>query len=78
MSNKIKDVYIKNERHYFYEKIININIFDPNNINIKKYIYNIEYVTIKDSKYAKINRVSLLYLIFNKMNGYFQEINKNN
>ena len=54
MSNKIKDVYIKNERHYFYEKIININIFDPNNINIKKYIYNIEYVTIKDSKYAKI------------------------
>ena len=36
MSNKIKDVNTKNERYYFYEKIININIFDPNNINIKK------------------------------------------
>ena len=35
------------------------------------------YVTIKDSKYVKINNVNPLYLISNKVNGYFQEINEN-
>ena len=33
-------------------------------------------MTIKDSKYIKINSVSPLYLIFNKVNGYFEEISK--
>ena len=32
------------------------------------------YVTIKDSKYLKINGVNPLCLIFNKVNGYFEEI----
>ena len=32
---------------------------------------------IKDSKYVKINSVNSLCLIFNNMNGYFEEINKN-
>ena len=32
-------------------------------------------MTIKDSKYVKINNVDPLYLIFDKVNGYFQEIN---
>ena len=36
MSSKIKDVNIKNERYYFYDKIINVKIFDPININIIK------------------------------------------
>ena len=31
---------------------------------------------IKDSKYMKIDSVNPLYLIFNKVNGYFQEINE--
>ena len=30
------------------------------------------------STYVKINRVNTLYLIFNKVNGYFEEINENN
>ena len=34
-------------------------------------------VTIKDLKYAKIYSVSPLNLIFNKVNGYFEEINGN-
>ena len=34
-------------------------------------------MTIKDSKYVKINSVTPLYLMFNKMNGYFEEINEN-
>ena len=40
-------------------------------------VYYIGFVTIKDSKYVKINRVNSLYLIFSKINGYFKEINKN-
>ena len=39
-------------------------------------IYCIGYVIIKDSKYIKMNSVIPLYLIFSKMNGYFEEINK--
>ena len=40
-------------------------------------IYYIGYVTIKDLKYGKINSVNPLYLILGKMNGLFEEINKN-
>ena len=40
-------------------------------------IYYIGYVTVKDLKYVKINSVNPLYLIFSKVNGYFEEINKN-
>ena len=34
-------------------------------------------MTIKDLKYVKINSVNPLDLIFSKVNGYFEEINKN-
>ena len=34
-------------------------------------------MTIKDSKYVKINSVNPLCLIFNKLNGYFADINGN-
>ena len=34
-------------------------------------------MTIKDSKYLKINSVNPLYLTFSKVNGYFEEINRN-
>ena len=40
-------------------------------------MYHIAYVTIKDSKYVKINSVNPLYLMLNRMNGYFEEINVN-
>ena len=39
-------------------------------------IYYTGYVTINGLKYLKINTVELLYLIFSKMNGYFEEINR--
>ena len=32
-------------------------------------------MTIKDSKYVKINTTNHLYLTFSKVNGYFEEIN---
>ena len=39
------------------------------------FIYYIRYVTIKYSRYVKINSVNTLYPIFSKVNGYFEEIN---
>ena len=83
MSNKVKDIDIKNRTYYFPYDIINIKDFDVSNIKIdeKSYknilIYYIGYATIKDSKYVKINSVNPLYLIFNEVNGYFKEINGN-
>ena len=90
MSNKAKYIDIKNRAYYFFQHfhyfqydIINIKDFDPNNIKIdeKSYkhilIYYIGYVTIKHWKYIKVNSVNPLYLIFNKVNGYFEEINGN-
>ena len=82
MSNKVKDISIKNRTYCFFDDTINIQIFDPNNIKIdeKSYknilLYYNGYVTIKDLKYVKINTVNPLYLIINKVNGYFEEINK--
>ena len=78
MSNKVKDISIKYQTHYFFDDIINRKSFDPNNIKIGKMscknilVYYVGYVTIKDSKYAKINTVNPLYLIINKRNGYFE------
>ena len=83
MSNKVKDIDIKKRTYYFFYDIINIKNFDLSNIKIdeKSYqnilIYYIGYATIKDSKYIKINSVNPLYLIFNKVNGYFEQINGN-
>ena len=77
MSNKVKDISIINRIYYFFNDIVNIKSFDPNNVNIckKSYrnilIYYIGYVTIKDSKYVKIYSVNSLYLIFRKLSGYF-------
>ena len=81
VSNIIKDTNIKNHTYYLFDDIINIEEIDPNNIKIdeKSYknilIYNIVYVTIK--KDLKIYSANPLYLIFNKVNRYFEEINGN-
>ena len=82
MSNKVKDIDIKNWIYYFFGDIINIKNFYSNNIEIdEKSDNNIlisysGYVTIKDSKYVKINGVNPLYLILSKVNGYLEEIDK--
>ena len=82
MSNKVKDINRRNYTYYFFDDIINGKNFDANNIKIDEKSYKniliyIRYVTIKDSEYAKINSVNPLYLIFSKVNGYFEEINGN-
>ena len=81
MSNKVKDINIKNRTYYFFNDIIIIVILDFNDIKIDKtsykniLIYFIGYVTIK--KYIKTYSGNLLLLIFGKVNGYFEEINGN-
>ena len=76
-----KDINKINHTYYFFDDIINIKDLDPNNIKIdeKSYknilIYYIGYVTIKkDFKNFSLNP---LYLVFNKVNEYFEEINGN-
>ena len=82
MSNKYKDIDIKDHTYYFFNDIINKRNFDPNIIKLDQkpnttiLIYYIGYVTITDLKNVKINSANPLYLIFNKVNGYFEDINK--
>ena len=82
MSNKVKVIDIEKQTYYFFNGIINIKNFDPNNIKIDRMSYKsiltyyIGYVIIKDLKYVKITSLSPLYLIVSKVNEYFQEINK--
>ena len=64
MSNKVKDIDIKNHTYYFINDAINVQNFNPNNIRTdeKSYentrIYYIGYVTIKE--YIKIFSVNPL------------------
>ena len=66
MSEKVKDIDIKNLTHYFFNDIINIQIFCPNNIKTDEksckniLIYYIGYVMIKYLKHVKINSVNTL------------------
>ena len=59
MINKFKETSIKNNTYCFFDDIINIKNFDPNNIKIdeKSYknilIYYIGYVNIKNLKNVK-------------------------
>ena len=83
ISNKDKDVDIKNRIYYFFNDTINIKNSDPNNIRVDETsyknipIYFIRYVMINDSKKVKINSTNPLYFFFSKVNRYFKEINKN-
>ena len=81
--NIIEDRNIKNCTYYFFDDIIDIKEFDPSNIKFdeKSYknilIYYIAYVAVKDWKYVKINSLDPLYLMFNIIDEYFEEINRN-
>ena len=83
MNNKVKDIDIKNSTYYFFWWYPQYKNYDPKNIKIdekscKNILINyIGYVTSNDLKYVKINSVNPLYLVFNKVNGYFEEIDKN-
>ena len=60
MSNKVKDITIKNHTCYFFNDIMNIKNFDPNNIKVDQksqkntLIYYIGYGTTKNfARYLK-------------------------
>ena len=48
MSNKVKDIDIKNRMYYFYNDIINTKKIDPNNIKIDESHTKIFLFTILD------------------------------
>ena len=79
----IKEINIKYRTYYFFDDTINIEDFGSNLLKIgkKSYknidIYYIEYITMKDSDYVKINSVNPLYLIIDKVNGHIEEKNEN-
>ena len=79
MSNNVKDLNKKNQTYYIFNQIIYREKFDPTNIETDEksqkniLIYNIGYETIK--KDPKIYSANPLYLIFYKVNGYFEEVN---
>ena len=83
INNWFQNIDVKDPKYYFFNDIINMKNFDSTNIKIdeKSYknilIYYIRYVTIKDSKYVKVYSVHPLYLIFKKVNQYFEQINGN-
>ena len=39
MSNKVKDINVNDHIHYFFNDVINIKNFDPNNIKIDEKTY---------------------------------------
>ena len=77
MSNKFKNIDIKNRTYYFFNDIINIKNLDPNNIKIDEKSYKNIFIYYIDYMKIKINSENPLYLIINKVNGYFEEINGN-
>ena len=83
MSYKFKDKGIKNHAYYFSNDMINIKNLNRNKTKIAEkscksiLICYIGCVTIKESRYVKINSVNPLYFFNNKINGYFEEIDGN-
>ena len=61
--------------------MISIKDFNPNLLKIDKKwcknidIYYIDYITLKDSYYVKINSVNPSYLIISEADGYIKEKN---
>ena len=70
---------IKNQTYYFFNDMISIKDFDPNLLKIDKNsyknidIYYIDYMTIKDFDYVKVNSVNPLYLMIREVDGYIKE-----
>ena len=82
MNGSIKEINLKNRTYYFYNDIIDIKTFDPNNLKLDKKtykdldIYNIGYVTIKKIGDCYVNNVNPLYLCIDNASGYIEEINE--
>ena len=81
---QVKEINIKNRRHYFFSDMFNIEEFDSNLLKIDKKsykdidIYYIGYITIKKiGDCENIHSVNPLYLLVNYASGYIEEKNGN-
>ena len=77
---EIKQLNIKNQTHYFFNDMININNFQSNLLTIDKKsrkdvdIYYIGYITIKKfGDCENIRSLNPLYLIIHSATGYFKK-----
>ena len=70
MSNKVKNINIKNWTYYFFNGIISIENFDESNNKI------CTILDIWQSKKLNICSVNTLCLILKNLNGFFEKINR--
>ena len=71
--NCIKKINIKNCTYYLFDEMINIKNFDPDQITIDKKYIIIYYIPIENLSYVKINSVTPLYFIIDKVDGYIEK-----
>ena len=62
MSNKFKDIDIKNHMYYFFNDIINIKNFDPNKIKIDEKSYKNILISTLDMLQSKIWNTNILII----------------
>ena len=81
---KVKQIEIKNRTYYFYNNIINIEVFNSSLLKIDKISYKdidnyyIGYAAIKKNDDCEnIYSINPLYLIIAKAFGYIEENNDN-
>ena len=83
MSNKLREIDMKNRTCHFFHDMINIKNLHPNKIKIYENLYktilihHIGYQMVKNLRYTKSNSANPLYLIIDKINEYFGESNGN-
>ena len=77
---EVKYIDIKNRAYYFFDDMINIEVFDSNLLKIDKRshksigIYNIEYITIKKfDDYENIHSENPLYLTIGEVIGHIEK-----
>ena len=75
----IKEINVKNRTYYFLMIWLITQIFIQTYLKIDKKLYKnidiyyIEYITMKDSEYVKMNSINNLYLIIDEVDGHFEE-----
>ena len=81
---QVKKINIKNRSYYFFNDMVNIEVFDPNLLKIDKKsyknmdIYYIGYMAIKKiDDYENIHSVNPLYLMIGEVDGHIEEKNEN-
>ena len=78
---QLKEIKIKNQTYYFFNGMINIEIFDPNLTKnrqkvVQKHWYLLHWIKIKNiSDYENIYSVNPLYLTIGQVDGHIEEKN---